>query len=421
MYGGVTKKQAEGCDSCRSAERGGSERAPRVYLDNAAATAVDERVLAAMEPYWWSDIGNSGSLHEEGTRARAAVEQARAEVAAFLGARPQEIIFTSGGTEANNLAILGSLRTHGKSVHERFSCITSAIEHSSVSDCFRALSREGVDIKTLAVDRNGFVLFSELRAALSERTALVSIMYANNEIGTIEHIAEIAREVRRAQKVHEHRGTLLHTDASQTPAWLPIRVEKLGVDLLTLDSQKVYGPKGIGCLYRKEGVALEPLMYGGGQEFGLRPGTPPTALIVGFATALSLAERERASYVPRVAMLRDRLARRLEDADLGAIPHGPVEGGERLPNMVNVSFPGLDAEQVVIELSARGVSASTRSACLLGDEPGSPVVAALGKGEVCATSSVRFSLSRYTTEAEIDRAADATIEVVRFLKRCASL
>lgn len=388
-----------------------------LYLDNAAATALDPRVYEAMDPYWHEHSANAGALHREGVLVHRVTEDAREMIATVLQALPDEIIFTSGGTESNNLAIQGVVRAQlkaGKKV-EDIHLVTSTIEHSSVLDCFRALEAEGVRVTLVPVDTEGFLDLDALEEALTAETVLVSIMYANNEIGTIERIADIARVIRRAREKH---GThiLFHTDASQAPAWLTCAVPSLGVDLLTLDAQKIYGPKGVGCLYRKREVALEPLMYGGKQEFGLRPGTPPTPLIVGFAKALELVEAERDTYQATIATLRDTAIHTILNACPEALLNGAM-GSERLANNINISFPGLDGEQIVLELDARGIAVSTRSACMRDTTPGSYMVAALGKGSAYATSSVRISFSRHTTREEAERVSRALVEVVRWLRR----
>jgi len=388
-----------------------------LYLDNAAATVLDPRVHDTMEPYWREHVANAGALHAEGLYAKRTIDDARQAVAEALLAQPDEIIFTSGGTESNNMAIQGVVRAHRKAgTHASdLHLITSAIEHSSILDCFKALAADGVQVTVVPVNEEGLLDLTALEAALSPQTVLVSIMFANNEIGTIEHVADVARIVRRARE-RFGSSTLVHTDASQAPGWIPCHVNTLGIDLMTLDAQKIYGPKGAGCLYRKRGVNIAPILYGGGQEFGLRPGTPPTPLIVGFAKALSLVETERDTYVAEIAGLRDRFIRTVMEARPEAILNGPI-GSARLANNINISFPGLEGEQIVLELDARGIAISTRSACLKDTTPGSYMVAALGKGDTCARSSIRVSLSRHTSEEEVDRAARTTIEVVEWLSK----
>jgi cysteine desulfurase len=386
-----------------------------VYLDNSAATAVDSRVLEAMEPYLQGYIANAGALHAQGVQVHTVIEASRKTVAQVLEAHPDEIVFTSGGTESNNLAIQGvvrALRIAGKRP-EDIHLVTTTVEHSSVHDCFQALKQDGVQISIVPVDADGFVQLDALVGALRAETALVSVIYAHNEIGTIERVADITRSVRR---FNEKNGTsiLVHTDASQAPAWIPCEVTKLGVDLMTLDAQKLYGPKGVGCLYHARGIHIAPILYGGGQEHGLRPGTPPTPLIVGFAKALQLVETERASYLEAVTHLRDICITEVISSVPGVVVNGP-QGRERIAGNINFSFPGLDGEQVVLELDARGVAVSTRSACLTSSAPGSYTVRALGKGDACAQGAVRLSLSRHTTKEEMEYATRMLIEVVQWL------
>lgn len=388
-----------------------SEEQQRIYLDNSASTMLDQRVHEVMEPYWHTVYGNAGGLHREARHAKKAIDGARTKVATALACQADEVIFTSGGTEANNLAVVGLYKKFVRNGRrpEDIHLVTSAIEHSSVHDCFRALAELGVQVSYVPVDSQGRVDPEMVVRACNEHTVLVSLMYVSNEIGSIEPLREIKRALRASHTQGEQ--PLLHTDASQAPAWLSCNVHSLGVDLMTLDAQKVYGPKGAGCLFRKKGVLLEPVLYGGNQEFGLRPGTPPTPLIVGFAEALALCETERSTYVPQITALRDEFMREVREAVPHAELNGP-EGDARLANNVNLSFPGLDGERVVVELDVHGVAASTRSACLIGEAPGSYVVRALGKGEEVARGAVRFTLSRYSTKDEVTRAARTLCDIV---------
>lgn len=386
----------------------------RIYLDNSAATALDPRVRACMDSYWSEHYGNAGGLHEEGRVAKAAIESARSAVALVVGCRADEIVFTSGGTEANNLAIIGhfhALRKKGVAP-AAMHMITSVLEHSSVRDCYRALEDEGVRTTYVSVNRDGLVDPEEVARACTEQTVLVSIMHVSNEIGTIQPLRAVRNALdQRYPRAGETARPLFHTDASQAPAWLPVKAESLGVDLLTLDAQKVYGPKGSGCLYRARGVELSPVLYGGNQEFGLRPGTPPTPLIVGCATALTFVEEERATYVEKVRMIRDAFLATIRSHHPNVDVNGP-EGDSRLANNLNISFPPLDAERIVLELDHHGIAASTRSACLVGDSPGSYVVRALGKGEATARSSVRFSLARTTALPDVEQSAHILCDIV---------
>lgn len=382
----------------------------RIYLDYAAATPLEPRVLAAMEPYWHSQYGNPGSLHSEGLEARAAVDEARRTIAQTLNAHPDEIMFTSGGTEANNLAILGVPRAYTRAHPGMpFHVITTEIEHSSVIDTVRSLEGSGAEVSVLPVDRVGLIDPAVLRAALRPYTILVSVITASNEIGTIQPVSEVACVLKGYADTTGNKP-LLHTDASQAPAWLPLNVDSLGVDLMTLDAQKVYGPKGAGCLYRKRGVALEPILFGGMQEGGMRPGTPVVPLVVGFAESLRIVNEERSSYVNEVARLRDLLIERVR-LQVPTVELNGAKGNQRLANNVNLSYEGLDAERIVIELDARGIAASSRSACLLGEKPGSAVVRALGKGEGIAKSAVRLTLGRHTSQSDIEQAAASLVEV----------
>jgi cysteine desulfurase len=385
----------------------------RIYLDNSAATPLDSRVYKAMEPYWLMHIGNAGGLHQEGQIAKDAIATARKQVAVAIDVKEDEIICTSGGTEANNLAIVGrflALRKQGvepAAMH----MVTTAIEHSSVRDCYKQLETYGVQTSYVPVDQEGYARPEDIAAACTDQTVLVSVMYVSNEIGTVMQLPAIRRALNKVYEQKRELQPLFHTDASQAPAWLDCTSSRLGVDLMTLDAQKVYGPKGAGCLYRRHGVVLEPVLFGGNQEFGLRPGTPPTPLIVGMGQSLAYVQNERGEYLERVRKIRDVFV----DEVLKQVPQAELNGPpltERLPNNVNLSFPGLESEQIVFALDHVGVAASTRSACLFGDKPGSYVIRALEKGEAYATSSIRFSLSRYTTEEQIMTAAQHLIDVV---------
>lgn len=386
-----------------------------VYLDNAASTSVDGRVLAAMEPYWCVHSGNPDALHEEGVIADRALEDARVSVSSALGVHADEITFMSGGTEANNTAIIGLIEALSKerpldSMH----VVTSTIEHSSVKACFEALAKDGVRVTYVDVDETGRVLPENLEKALGPDTVLVSLMYVNNEIGTIADMDAIRSCIRSARKRFGHPFPYLHTDASQATPWVSCRADDLGVDLMTLDGHKAYIPKGIGALYHRRNVPLEPIMHGGAQEHGLRPGTPPIPLVVGFGVGIALIEAERGSYIGMVAQLRDRLVDEVKRSVPEVVENGPPVS-IRIAGNANLSFPASDAEQFVLELDARGVRASTRSACLRDQKSGSSVVFALYRDRERAQSAVRFSLSRYTTEEDINHAIEAILDTIRKL------
>ncbi|HCC05058.1 TPA: cysteine desulfurase NifS [Patescibacteria group bacterium] len=388
----------------------------RIYLDNGASTAVDSRVVAVMQPYWSEHIGNAGSLHAEGRYAKNILDEARSSVAKSLHAIGEQVIFTSGGTESNNLAIFGVIEKcleQGKKPEE-LHIITSAVEHNSITDCYAHFERKGVQVTYIPVDTEGRVDVQKFESAFTENTVLVSCMYVNNEIGTIEHIKELSGIVRQVRKNNSAVYPLFHTDASQSPAWVTVNIQKLGVDLLTLDSQKIYGPKGAGCLFVRDREHISPMMFGGGQEYGLRPGTPPIPLIVGFAKALELVEEERETYVKEVAELRDWLiAYILKNVD-NVVLNGAFGEG-RIAGNINISFPNIDDEQLVIEMDVRGVAVSAKSACLSGIE-GSRVVKALHNGSPKNSGALRFSLSRYTTKSEIERCAQILLETVDWLQ-----
>ncbi|MBI4136175.1 MAG: cysteine desulfurase [Candidatus Vogelbacteria bacterium] len=382
-----------------------------IYLDTAAATPVDGRVLAAMRPYLARDFGNPSSIHDSGVKARRAVETARAGIASILGAQADELIFTSGGTEANNLAILGIIGhrvSQGHSVSGA-QIITSTIEHASVLEPCRALERQGLTLTCLPVRNDGLVDPAELKRALRPETILVSIAYANNEIGVIQPLREITRVVRKFRNV-KHRVShmvcdtrcctpIFHTDACQAPRFLDLDVRHLGVDLMTLNSAKIYGPKGAGCLYVRRGVDLSPLVYGGGQERGYRSGTENVVGIVGFSAALELGVKLREKESVRLSKLRDYFVARLLKLE-GVFLNGSPTA--RLPNNVNVSFAGTDSEFVVLNLDAEGVAVSSGSACSTHLKDSSYVIEALGGGRERALAAVRFSFGRDTTKHDLD-------------------
>lgn len=384
----------------------------RVYLDYAAATPLDTRVKAAMEPYWSTHFGNAGSLHEEGQEAKRAIEEARARSASALGAHSDEITFTSSGTEANNLAILGFARALRKTGREYSAMhfITTAIEHSSVLETCETLREEGAMVTVLPVDKSGLVDPHAVYAAIRKETVLISIMQVNNEIGSVMPLREIAKEVRRAHKAFGSTFPYFHTDACQAFALFPVRADTLGVDFISIDAQKIYGPKGVGFLYHRRGVPLAPIFFGGAQEKGLRSGTPPTALIVGLGSAVGFIEAEREETVARLKELQSYFLSELASRVPEAILNGPTEG--RAPNNINISLLGHDSTMLVLELNTRGIAASSRSACFTNTDGSSRVVSALQKGEAYASSAVRFTFGAHTTHEDILCVVDALVEIV---------
>lgn len=378
----------------------------QIYLDYAATTPVDARVAEVMIACLREDgeHGNPSSAgHEYGRRARALVERARAQVAASIGARPECIVWTSGATESDNLAILGAARFHA----DRGRHVVSArTEHKAVLDALKQLEREGFAVDYLKPDRSGIVHPDQVREALRPDTQLVSLMHVNNETGVIQDVAAVGRLCRE-------RGVLLHVDAAQSAGKLPIDVEGMCVDLLALTAHKTYGPKGIGALYvrRKPPVGLRPILHGGGQELGLRSGTLPTHQIVGMGAAFEIAARERETDVARLSSLRDRLWRGISavgDVELNGDPE------QRVASVLNVSFHGVEGES--LQFALRELAVSAGSACSSGSEESSYVLRALGRSDQVAQSSLRFSLGRFTTEEEIDAAIEAVCREVKRLR-----
>jgi cysteine desulfurase len=386
---------------------------PPIYLDNLATTRCDPEVVDGMIPYFVEHYGNAASRsHRFGADARSATEEARARIASLIGASPKEIVFTSGATEANNLAILGVAR-HARATVAKDHVITWATEHPAVLDPVAALGRQGFEVTVLPVGSDGRVDLGALEHALRPATALVSVMAVNNEIGVTQPLDAIAAMCRS-------RGVLTHCDAAQA-TYYPIDTRTLPVDLLSLSAHKMYGPKGIGALYVRRSrprVELEPLVYGGGHERGMRSGTLPVPSIVGMGLAAQKLARTRDEELPRVAALRDRLWSALaSELDGVEINGDPVR---RAPNNLNLSFEGVEAAALLI--AVRDVVAlSTGSACSSEALSPSHVLTALGGDPTVAQRSVRFGVGRFTTKAEIDRVAAAVVEAVRSLRRHATL
>lgn len=374
--------------------------AERIYADHAATTPARPEVVDAMLPFFIEGGFNPSSLHAEGRRARSAVDGARDRIAALLGARPKEIIFTAGGSEADNLALFGVARaqaSRGKRI------VSTRIEHHAILHALGVLADDGWTIDYVECGRDGAVDPNAFAAALRDDTVLASIMLANNEIGTVQPIAAFSALARG-------RGVFFHCDAVQGPAYLPTDVQNLGVDLLSISAHKFYGPKGIGALYVREGTPLIPVVVGGAQEFSKRAGTENVAAIVGMAAALELAAAERDATAARVAGLRDRF----EDLVTARVPDVLVHarGARRLPNMSNISFSGVDAQALLVRLDLEGAAVSTGSACAAGSLDPSHVIAALRVEPQFERSAVRFSFGRSTTAAQIERLAVLVAELV---------
>jgi cysteine desulfurase len=370
----------------------------RVYLDHNATTPLDERVLQRMEPFLREEFGNPSSLHWFGQRARAAVEDARAEVAALVGAEAAEIVFTASGSESDNMALRGAVsRAEGS----RRGLVCSAVEHHAVINAVAGLREEGLPTAHVRVSETGHLDLDHFRAIVDEGTAVASVMLANNETGAVQPVEEVVR-------LAHARGALVHCDAVQAAGKMPIDVDALGVDLLTLSAHKVSGPKGVGCLYVRRGTRLAPLVRGGGQERNRRAGTEHVAGIVGFGAAAALARSDLARQTARLQALRDRL-----EARLLAIPGVRTNSlPPRLANTANLSFEGLEAEDLLIALDLEGIAVSTGAACDAGAVSPSHVLKAMGFQPERVQSSLRLSVGRTTTDEDVDHAVDVVAGVV---------
>ncbi len=386
----------------------------RIYLDNSATTPVDPEVLEAMLPYLSGKFGNASSIHFYGQEARAAVDKARHKVAALLHAGPNEIVFTSGGTESNNLAIRGSLEAL-KNIAEKPHIITSAIEHSAVQNVCEDLANQGFDITYLPVYDDGIVRIQDVEAAIRENTALISVMTANNEIGTIQPVEEIGALVRRLRK--DGRKIFFHTDAVQAAGKLNIDVDTIGCDLLSISAHKIYAPKGTGALYVRRGIRLHPQNIGGHQERERRGGTESVANIVAFGRACEKALDDLADNAKRLADLRDDLERRVA----AVIPDVVFNGSRdlRIPTISNISFGSVEGEGLLINLDMQGVAISTGSACSSGSLEPSPVIRAIGRSDELARGAIRFSFGIENTREDVDHVLDILPLAVASLRRMA--
>lgn len=391
----------------------------RIYLDNSATTPVDPRVVEAMMPYLTDQFGNASSIHYFGQQAKAAVDKARHQVAHLIGARPNEIVFTSGGTEANNLAIKGILDHAKPGSH----VITSAIEHSAVKNVCEDLERRGYRITYLPVYENGIIRVEDLKAMIADDTVIVSIMAANNEIGTLQPLEDISKLIRELRA--GGRKIWFHTDAVQAAGKVPINVDEIGCDLLSMSAHKMYAPKGIGALYVRRGVRLHPQNIGGRQERERRGGTEPVPNIVAFGKACELAADNMEAESRRLGSLRDDLETRVGELIPDVVFNGDRQ--KRLPNISNVSFGSVEGEGLLINLDMQGIAVSTGSACSSGSLEPSPVIRALCGGspttadesseiENRARGAIRFSLGRNNTAEDIDRLLDVLPTAVENLR-----
>ncbi len=387
-----------------SSKKGDLQKTKRIYLDYASATPLRREVLEAMMPYLTESFGNPGSIHTEGQIAKAAVTNARATVARTLAVQPECVTFTSGGTESNNLGIIGAVKArHDSGVpHNQIEIITTEIEHPATSKAFDYLGELGVVVKYAPVNEGGEIILSELQSLLTPATLLVSVAYVNSEIGVIQDIGAISRLLAKFSKQHEST-IFLHVDAAQAPLWLPCELSRLGCDLMSLDAGKFGGPKGVGVLVHQKRVLISNISYGGGQERGLRPGTESVASIVGFATALDIAQKSWTSNSKKVGALQQYFYQKLSEMIPLAVINGVV-GEARVANNINISIPGIDSEFAVVTLDVAGIAISTKSACSSAGGGASTVVETITNDVARASTTLRFSLGVETTHHDIDTA-----------------
>jgi cysteine desulfurase len=382
-----------------------------IYLDHAATTPVDPRVVEVMLPYLQSRFGNPSSIYQLGQESRAALDRARGTIAAVLGAQPAEIVFTSGATESNNLALNGVAWQYQltKTLSLRPHIVTTTIEHHAVLHTVQWLERIGFQATYVPCDREGIVQSRDIVAALRPETCLVSVMVANNEVGAVQPIAEIGADLR-------DRGVLFHADATQAAGLRSLKVDELRVDLLSLSAHKFYGPKGAGLLYVRRGTPIAYQQHGGGQESGRRGGTENVAGIVGMAAALELAEATQVAYQTHCRSLRDRLLDGISERIPDVILNGPEPGPDRLENNLNLAIAGVQGETVLLTLDMHGIAASAGSACTTGNSEPSHVLLAMGLSEDRARMSLRLSVGRSNTEDEIDDVIDILVESIERIR-----
>lgn len=383
----------------------------RIYLDNSATTPVAPEVLDAMLPYLTEKFGNASSIHFFGQEAKAGVDKARHQVAELLNARPNEIVFTSGGTEANNLAIRGLAQANPAGKH----IITCSIEHSAVQEPCKALEQQGYEITYLPVYENGIVRVDDVRSALRDDTFLISIMAANNEIGTLQPVDEIGRLVRELRAAG--RKIWFHTDAVQAAGKVNIDVEEIGCDLLSISAHKIYAPKGVGCLYVRRGVRLQPQNLGGHQERERRGGTEAVPNLVAFGAAAELVRTELETSAATLGTLRDKLETTICEMIPGTTVNGDSE--HRIPTVTNISFASVEGEGLLINLDMQGIAVSTGAACSSGTLEPSPIIRALGADDGRARGAIRFSLGRFNTSEDVDKVLAVLPNAVETLRRLA--
>lgn len=380
-----------------------------IYMDHSATSPVDPEVFKAMEPYFVDSYGNASTLYSLGREARKAMEEGRKMVASLIGANPDEVIFTSGGTESDNIAIKGiayKLRNKGNHI------ITSNIEHPAVDETCKYLEKNGFEVTYLPAGEDGIVKISDLENEITDKTILITIMHANNEIGTIQPIKEIG-------EIAQKKGIHFHTDAVQSVGKIPVDVNELNVDMLSLSGHKLYGPKGIGALYIKKGVRLEPILHGGGHEKGIRPGTENVAGVVGLGKACQIAEENLDQTAEYVTSIRDEIIEKvLSEVEQSYLNGNPTK---RLPNNINFRFTGIEGESLVLHLDAKGIASSTGSACSSKKLEPSHVLMALGLKEVDAHGSLRLTLGKENKKEEIDYVVKSIKDAVDILRKLSPL
>lgn len=395
-----------------------------VYLDYAATTPLDPIVLKAMQPFWSDKFGNPSSVYKQGREAKQVIEQSRKTISKILNCRAEEIIFTAGGTESINIAILGSARNQLKKLGQ-VHVITSAIEHNAVLNCVRRLEKEGARATYVKPDSRGIIDPDSIISSITPETVLISIMYANNEVGSIQPIQKLTEQLKRINRKREQNkqpAILLHSDACQAAGSLNLNIQELGIDMLSINASKIYGPKQIGCLYIKSGTSLEPVIFGGGQENNFRSGTENVPAIAGFAKALELSQKGRKKENLRLKKLRNYFITKILKTIKGVELNGPGFENDsesdpiRLPNNINFSFLGVEGEALMLYLDSYGISVSTGSACDSAQSDPSHVIQALGKSADQAASSIRFTLGKKTTKNDLDYTAKVLTRLVEQLR-----
>ncbi|WP_213950806.1 cysteine desulfurase NifS [Tepidanaerobacter syntrophicus] len=383
----------------------------RIYLDNAATTPVRSEVLEAMLPYFTQKFGNASTIYSYGREAKEALEESRKNVAQLIGANAEEIFFTSGGTESDNWALRGIASANVKKGKH---IITSSVEHHAVLHTCQDLEKQGFKITYLPVDKDGLINVKDVADTITDETILVSIMHANNEIGTIQPINEIAKVIKQ-----KNPGIIFHTDAVQTAGKIPVNVNNLGVDLLSMSAHKIYGPKGVGALYIRKGTRIAPFMTGGAQESSRRAGTENIAGIVGFGKAAELAVCEQQEQFEKLTLLRDRLMQGI----LNTIPYTRLNGHPtlRLPHNVNISFEFIEGESILLNLDMKGICASSGSACTSGSLDPSHVLLAIGLPHEIAHGSLRLTLGRENSEEDVDYVLEVLPDIINKLRQMSPL